>query len=157
MAIKFSAKLQTAVITHPKDDAVRVTVKRIPRLDLAAYQSKIAERSRVVALLDQTGKPLLDEKTKKPLTETVANISLDLVIDILEASIVSWEGIENESGSFGFAKGRAKILFEEAFDVDEETKDEATGEVEKSTTSFAVYIMNRVLDGATFGDVDSGN
>lgn len=157
MAIKFSTKLQTATIEHPLDSNVKVRVRRIPRIDLLAFQQEIAKAAKVVPLLDGNGEPILDKKTKKPLTETVSSITFELVLKILDAAIVGWEGIENDNGPYGWQKGRASILLEEAFDFEDSTPNEETGEEEKTTTSFAVYLMNKILDGATFGDADSGN
>lgn len=148
MAIKINTKEQIATVEHPDDSSVKVFIRRIPRMDLLRMQTEFERGTKLVALTTPEGEPLRGEDGKV-LTERVTSLSVDSMLRVLQKAVTGWDGVQNESGmALPFHKDRLELLFDPALDITE------PGD---GSPAFGVYVMQRALEGKTFGDDDPGN
>lgn len=135
--MKIKRKVTTIVVEHPEYPEVKVTVKRLSRMEALDYYTGLEETNTVIS-------PLKDRETGDYVRFESGEVQVDRrerfdissIVELFKTTVLGWEGIEDESGPVSFSTDAIEILFNTDLDIKE-------GE---DKGAFFMYLLNKVRD-----------
>lgn len=149
----------TAVLIHPNDPSIKITVQKLTRIQQSNLAPVLAKSARAIAVEDKNGDPVLD-KDGEPRIFVQNVLSLELTLARLRMAILNWEGIlDVDEKPIPFSPDRVDILTEDFLDCEcdelvpvKEAKEDEPKEkmVHLTALAFATWINLRLNEPKTF-------
>jgi hypothetical protein len=157
---KINTKVRHITVEHPHLKGVSVKARIMEPIEAMDMFSGFSDFQRVVAVTDQrTGSPLYNKKGE-PVTATITNIPASEILRILEETVESWDGLDDENDApIPCNAANLKFLFAPELNIDKEITDEESGETRTIQQTYADYIqeeVNKVAMGQVKKDAKSG-
>ncbi len=148
----------TAVLTHPQEPTIKVTVRKSKRIEAMRFGEKLAMFQRATLVYDKDGKTV-ETSPGQPMTIVQPTMPVDMIIESLRMHVTGWEGIIDQNDqTIGYSTDSIPTLIEDWLDVDDEIEieetDKATGvktTVKKPVKKmFGRWISEQIAKGEIF-------
>lgn len=118
---------KTAVVVHPADSDVKITIKRLPKVEWLKHYGGLSDFQTVSIPTDKEGNAFF-VKDKEPFVHIQQHFPVELILEALEKVVIGWEGInDSQDNPIPFNKENLPLLLEDFLDFKEEREVEENG------------------------------
>lgn len=146
----------TAVLRHPNESDIFVTIRKLTRAEEIDRADTIRTRyTRAIAIQNSDGTPAVDA-FGNPQVHLVQSFPSAFIVDSLRKVVENWGGIEDAKGSpIAWDPAHAGMLLEDFLDVVEDvTKDGnevlVDGKPMTRRRAFSGFILDKLYEAGTF-------